>query len=397
MIHGFYFRFYKLIHNDFICAMLAHLAFLVYKLLYILKKIKRKKVSVDMSVEDAQKLISEKYTPSTINPIIQNKDIDKHMDLSVIIPVYNHKDILSDCIDSILNQDTKYNYEVILVDDGSTDGADEIVKNYESNYKVKAIFQKNGGIAVARNTGINNAVGKYLMFIDCDDTVHSDIVEKLMNEAYKDNYDMVMAAHNLVKEKDGKVIDVIPNVYSKFNLMGFKNNDKILNLAGLPWGKVYKREFWNSVRYYPGFWYEDNIIHFLIFTQIKKYSYIREVEYEYKWFDQNFSHTQNNKKSHKVIDSYSILLRILETYEDNKFAIDDKFYTVLLRHLSAYYYPLMSEFEDELQNAVFVVANNLYKKYKPNHKVKLPYMLKQVEKAFDTNDIELWKLASCYQ
>lgn len=350
-----------------------------------------------MTAEQAHNIIDKVYSLPVSNPEYINPVIDSDLDLSVIIPVYNYADILEENIESILNQKTKYKYQVIFVDDGSTDGARDILKKYEKNPKVKLIFQKNSGIGAARNTGINNASGKYLMFIDCDDTVHNDIIEMLMDEAYQNDYDMVMAAHNLVKEKDGKVFNVIPNIYPKSNLVGYKNGDDIMNLAGLPWCKVYKRALWNDVRFFPGFWYEDTIIQFLIFTNCKKYSYLQKVEYEYRWYEKNFSHTQGGKNNVKAIDSYGILLKIIEKYIENGQKCDEVFYTLLLRHLSTYYYSLFTNYEKDLVEALFTVAAEMIEKYKPEKKVKLPYILRQVEKSFDNKDIELWKLASCYQ
>jgi hypothetical protein len=170
-----------------------------------------------------------------------------------------------------------------------------------------------------------------------------------------------------------------------------------MNLAGLPWCKVYKRELWNNVRFFPGYWYEDTIIQFLIFSQCKNYSYIPKIEYEYKWYEKNFSHVQGNATNIKTIDTYWLLIEILEHCEKIGLPEDEKLYTLVLRHISAYYYGSINGLDDKLIEALFVLAKELYLKYKPNNKVKLPFMLKQVEKAFDNNDIELWKLASSYQ
>ncbi len=397
MKHGFYFRFYKRFHNELFCGFLANLAYLLFCMKFLFRKLTRKKICVKMTVEQAHNIIDRVYTPPLTNPEYINPAIDSDLDLSVVIPVYNYADILEENVKSILNQNTKYKYQVIFVDDGSTDGARDILKKYEENPKVKLIFQKNSGIGAARNTGINNASGKYLMFIDCDDTVHNDIIEVLMDEAYRNDYDMVMAAHNLVKEKDGKIYNVIPNIYPNRNLVGYKNGDDIMNLAGLPWGKVYKRELWNDVRFFPGYWYEDTIIQFLIFTNCKKYSYLQKIEYEYRWYEKNFSHTQGGKNNIKAIDSYGILLKIIEKYIENGQKCDEVFYTLLLRHLSTYYYSLFTNYEKDLVEALFTVAVEMIEKYKPEKKVKLPYILRQVEKSFYNKDIELWKLASCYQ
>lgn len=398
MKYGFYFRFYKKIHNEFICVFLSKFTYFLLCIRYVLKKLKRKRRNISLNSFDALKIVNDIYERLDSSPEYKNPNIDSDLDLSVVIPIYNYAEIIEDNINSILNQKTKYKYEIVLVDDGSTDGASEICDKFaQENSNVFVIHKKNAGIGAARNTGINNAKGKYLMFIDCDDIVHNDIVEVLMNEAYSKNYDMVMCAHNLSKEKNGVIIDKIPNVYSKYNLMGYKNGDEIMNLAGLPWCKVYKRELWNNVRFFPGYWYEDTIIQFLIFTQCKSYSYIPRIEYEYKWYEKNFSHVQGNASNIKSIDSYWLLVEILEQYEKLCLPKDERLYTLVLRHISSYYYGSISGLSDELIEALFVLAKELCLKYKPEHNVKLPYMLKQVERSFEKNDIELWKLASCYQ
>ena len=397
MIYGFYFRFYGKFHNSVFSSILAKFAYMLYCCVFFLKKLRHKRVSVDVNIDDARNIVNGIHPRLDSHPMYENKPINDNIDLSIVVPVYNYVDIIESNIDSILNQKTEYNYQLIIVDDGSTDGAADVLKRYADNPKVKLIFQKNAGIGAARNTGINNADGKYLMFVDCDDIVHDDIVETLMNKAYSENYDMVMCAHNLSKERNGAIYEIVPNVYPKYNLIGYKNGDEIMNLAGLPWCKVYKREIWNNVRFFPGYWYEDTIIQFLIFMKCKNYAYIPKIEYEYKWYEKNFSHTQGNSANPKSIDTYWLLIEILEQYKKNNMPVDDRLYTLVLRHSSTYYYGSVKNLNSKVVEALFVLAKDLYSEYKPNHKVKLPFMLRQVEKSFDNNDIELWKLASCYQ
>lgn len=94
--------------------------------------------------------------------------------ISVIVPVYNVKDYLERCIDSIIMQ-TYQNYECILVDDGSMDGSGELCDELAAKYKqIKVIHQENGGLSAARNTGIRNAEGKYILFMDSDDFYTSE-------------------------------------------------------------------------------------------------------------------------------------------------------------------------------------------------------------------------------
>ena len=397
MKHGFYFRFYRMFHNEPLCCFLANLAYFLYCIIFFVKKVFLKRVKSTMTLEEAHRIINEVYPKPESNPEYINPKINDRLDLSIVIPVYNYADILEDNIKSILNQKTDYKYEAIFVDDGSTDGAQDILRKYENHPNVKLVFQENGGIGAARNTGINHANGKYLMFVDCDDVVHDDIVETLMSRAYADGLDMLVAAHNLVKERNGEVYEIVPNIYPQKNLIGYKNGDEIMNLPGLPWAKVYKRELWNNVRFFPGYWYEDTIIHPLIFTQVKSYSYIPKVVYEYKWYEKNFSHTQNDSKNLRTIERYWILEEILNRYDSMDLPDDAKFYTLLLKHYSTYYYRFIEGLDSKVVEALFVLAKEEIDKYKPTKKVKLPYVLKFVDKAFAENDMSLWQISSCYQ
>lgn len=111
------------------------------------------------------------------------------MEISVVVPVYNAEAFLHECVDSILNQHFD-EFEIILIDDGSTDKSGNICDEYESEYdKIKVIHQKNMGVSAARNTGIKNAKGKYIAFVDADDTITEDYLKKL---------DMDMAQYGLV-------------------------------------------------------------------------------------------------------------------------------------------------------------------------------------------------------
>lgn len=394
MKHALFFRFYRMFHNEALCCLLARIFYPLFCLKFLLKKLTHKKHSVNMTPEEAHTIVDNVYPRPICNPVYDNPPINSDIDLSIVIPVYNYVEIIAQNVESIINQKTNYNYEIILVDDGSTDGARDVIKGYEDNPKVKIICQKNAGIGAARNTGIDAASGKYLMFIDCDDTVHNDIVEVLMNKAFSEDYDMVICAHNLVKEKDGKVYEVVPNVYPVCNLIGYKNGDEIMNYPGLPWCKVYKRELFNNVRFFPGYWYEDTIIQFLVFPQCRSFSYIQKIEYEYKWYEKNFSHTQSKSTNVKSIDRYWLLREIIDQYDKIGLQKAEAFYTLLLRHISVFYYSNICGLEPQVVEALYVLAKELYEKYKPSKKVSLPYSLRQVEKAFDTNDIELWKLAN---
>ncbi len=111
--------------------------------------------------------------------------------VSVIIPVYNVEDYLRECVDSILEQ-TYGNFEIILVDDGSTDSSGEICDEYvDKDERVTVIHQKNSGPSKTRNTGLENATGKYIYFLDSDDYIESNALELLVNTAESNEADLV--------------------------------------------------------------------------------------------------------------------------------------------------------------------------------------------------------------
>ena len=101
--------------------------------------------------------------------------------VSVVVPVYNKKKYLRRCIDSILKQQYE-SLEIILVDDGSFDGSEKICDQYsEIDARVKVVHKNNGGLSSARNKGIEIATGKYIVFIDSDDIVHPEYIERMVS------------------------------------------------------------------------------------------------------------------------------------------------------------------------------------------------------------------------
>ena len=112
--------------------------------------------------------------------------------ISVIIPVYNAEKTIARCIDSVLEQ-TYQDFEILLIDDGSTDGGGEICKTYaDKDNRVRYIKKENGGVSTARNRGIDEAKGKYLSFIDSDDWFEPVTLDRLVTTAEKHNADMVI-------------------------------------------------------------------------------------------------------------------------------------------------------------------------------------------------------------
>lgn len=114
--------------------------------------------------------------------------------ITIIIPVYNTKKYLHNCIESILSQ-TYHNLEIILIDDGSTDGSEKFVDDYaKSDKRIKVVHQKNMGLSGARNTGLKHATSKYITFVDSDDRIEPNMIENLFNALIDSQADIAICS-----------------------------------------------------------------------------------------------------------------------------------------------------------------------------------------------------------
>jgi len=123
------------------------------------------------------------------------------MNISVIIPLYNSKDTIKSAIESVLNQTYKEEIEIIVINDGSSDGCERIVENMifnnQTNRTIKLISKPNGGVSSARNTGIKEASGEYLAFLDSDDEWHPQKLEIISKFLEDDSIKFLGHSHTL--------------------------------------------------------------------------------------------------------------------------------------------------------------------------------------------------------
>ena len=133
---------------------------------------------------------------------------------SIIVPVYNVEKYLGKCLNSLVNQKND-NYEIIIVNDGSTDNSQKIIDVYEKKYPklIKSFEKENGGLSSARNYGIDNSNGKYLLFVDSDDYVSDNYLEVLDDSVNINNPDILVFNYNVVngiyfKQKESYCDDI---------------------------------------------------------------------------------------------------------------------------------------------------------------------------------------------
>jgi heptose III glucuronosyltransferase len=195
--------------------------------------------------------------------------------LTVIVPFYNVEEYLKECLDSIFSIN-KADYEVLLVDDGSTDLSSEIAKTYIDKYpdKCRLITQQNSGIASTRNTGLENALGDWIIFVDSDDFIDSEGLTSVIDLLTKSEVDVFIYDAFKYVNGSGKLLEMSskPNPFKgKGTLKGYtyiKNlmEDGVLNFVTV-WDKAYRRETLIKLksRFIPGRIHEDVAFIFQLF------------------------------------------------------------------------------------------------------------------------------------
>ena len=195
--------------------------------------------------------------------------------LSIIVPVYNVEKYLKTCINSLLEQKLDA-YEIILVDDGSTDSSGGICDEYAKKHeKIQVIHKKNGGLSSARNTGIENAVGKYIGFVDSDDYIMPEMYKNLIEVAEKCNAQMVMSRY-FCFENQSDLEKISINLKEVKNKARVYNTEDVLkefftrNIPESVCSNLYSSELWSKLRFVEGEINEDTNVVYKLLVGSKK-------------------------------------------------------------------------------------------------------------------------------
>lgn len=211
--------------------------------------------------------------------------------VSVIVPIYNQQDYLRQCIESILNQ-SHQNLEVYLIDDGSTDSSGSICEEYQAkDSRVKVVHKSNGGLSDARNAGLERCRGQYILFVDSDDFIRVDMIEKLLASIETEHADIAVCDCYLT-DKDGELLKkqnrgISDTVYTGEEILRFKVDILLedLWLLVVAWNKLYRRSLFNRVRFPKGKIHEDEYIFCKIYRQATTVSCISDKLYYYRKHD----------------------------------------------------------------------------------------------------------------
>lgn len=205
--------------------------------------------------------------------------------VSVIIPVYNVKPYLREALDSVISQTYK-SLDIIIIDDGSTDGSEIICNEYTSDPRVTVVHQKNGGLSNARNTGLDLVKGDYICFLDPDDAYHPAFIETLLDTALSTQAEMVVCKFSMQKTSgklgmnEKKLTTNWPNLTSGV----YSKEDALRSLVGgdlnvSVWNKFYKKDLWSNVRFPDGHNHEDTDSIYRVIDECQRLSMVDKVLY----------------------------------------------------------------------------------------------------------------------
>lgn len=224
--------------------------------------------------------------------------------LSVIVPAYNVEKYIDRCMDSILQQRVSFSYEVIVVNDGSTDGTALRLAKYEYDERVRIIHQENRGLSAARNRGIDSSRGEYLCFVDSDDTLSDGSLEALVSTALQRDAKLVVGSYEKCAGS-GKV------QYTKR-----LENKKVdgTTLPGFAHGRVIHYSVFRNLRFPEGYWYEDSVMAQIVHPMCHDAAYtISHVCLQY--YTNESGITATSEGNPKALDSLWITIRLLRERE----------------------------------------------------------------------------------
>lgn len=239
----------------------------------------------------------------------------QNVDISLIIPVYNVEKYIRRTLESVENQTFK-NFEVIIVNDGSTDGSLKIIEEFVNrNENFILIDQENKGVGAARNIGVKNSKGMYIAFLDSDDFLEPNYLKKLYSVAIKSGSDIVCCNFYFYFESTGLKISCpissIPGIYS-----GERALKKITSCMGtfaFLWNKFFKRSLFTNhkIEFYD-MYFEDSATSPELFFYANIVTFIPDVLYNYVMRDTSILHTMNAKKINDFIKSFGIMRNFYE-------------------------------------------------------------------------------------
>lgn len=226
--------------------------------------------------------------------------------VSIVVPVYNVENYIEKCLSSLVNQTLK-EIEIIIVNDGSTDSSELIIKKFMEKYpeKIKYFVKENGGLSDARNYGLQYVTGEYVAFLDSDDYVKLDLYEKMYNKAIQENSDFVEC--DFIWKYDNKEKVDIGAIYNN-------KNEMFVLARVVAWNKLIKTSLIinNNLQFPKGLRYEDVEFFYKLLPYINKFSFIKEPLIYYVQRNNSIVNTQNERTKEILV----VLDNVINYYKE---------------------------------------------------------------------------------
>lgn len=334
---------------------------------------------VDFDIDAAYHQLCSSNPQASDSTCLRTNDLKSNFtyDLKIIVPAYNCEKYIKECIESIINQKTSYNFELIVVDDGSTDNTAQIIDEFVGIDNVKILHEQNGGVSHARNIGLQTLDAKYIAFIDSDDVLPENAIEALLSAAFKTDSDIVEGSHYRLYN----------NELTKSKIHTYNISANGSDLIGMPWGKVYKSSLFENIIFPEGIWFEDTICCFLLYTKANKICTIPDFVYTYRIITSSVSHS--SAKNLRSIDTLWVTQLVLSDYTALSLPKDRNFHNKVMRQIIVNYKRLR-KLSPEIQKSAFVLTSDTFQKYCKTNISDKKYH--QLEKALLTGDFGRYNL-----
>lgn len=210
--------------------------------------------------------------------------------VSILVPVYNSEHTLGDCLRSIIEQ-TYDDLQIVVIDDGSTDGSWELIKELvHKDHRIQAFRQSNHGVAATRNNLLDKAIGDWILFVDSDDTIHPETVEILLKEQEKTGADMIVFNQRRAREYDRET--------------AIREFLKHREFRGMLWNKLLNSKSLEGLKFDPSVSYGEDAL--IIWQVLQRVSYVVAIDKMLYHYNPGVSSLSRQRFNGKKFTAYTV-------------------------------------------------------------------------------------------
>lgn len=313
----------------------------------VYQPLKKMKFKTNRDVEKARRQL-EAFHKRPLGICSAKNTVNIEYDLQIIIPAYNVEQYIEACINSVIQQKSKYNILLTIINDGSTDNTASILRHFMAIDNIEIITQDNKGFSGARNRGLKYIKGKYILFLDSDDELEPNSIDDFLSCAIEND------------------VDILQGNWTEFASEYEKENKidtgltQLAVLSGYPWGKLYKWNVLESFQFPEGFWFEDTPISFILERMpYKKMNYSGRI-YRYRINPNGITQTAILKN--KSVDTYWITEQCLQELHEFGLKYDENVYIYFLNQIYTNYMRTR-KMPTKIRRAIYILSVDCFNKY----------------------------------